>query len=78
MVAFCYGAISLCESIYVDGHEVEIGHLLEEMCCWWRSSDCNAYRVRKFFSFLRGTQEGVDRWRCVEMRDVLVFEKLPD
>jgi hypothetical protein len=78
MIAFCNGTVSFREPVYVNRHEVEIGHLLEKMGSWRRSGDGDSNRVRKFLSFLGGAEEGIDCRCCIEVCDVLRLEKFPN
>ena len=47
MVAFCYGTVGFGEAVDVDGEEVQVGHLLEEVGGWWGGGDGDSDRVRQ-------------------------------
>ena len=34
MIAFGYWTVGFCEAVDVNGEEIEICHLLEQMGCW--------------------------------------------
>lgn len=78
MVAFCDGTVGFGETIDVHGHEVQVGHLFEEVGGWWRSGDGYSDWLLELCGIRRGTEESVYCWCRVEVGDVLGLQKFPD
>ena len=52
--------------------------MLEEMCCWWGSGDCDSDGLLELLGIRRRTEKSVYGRRCVEVGDVFGLEELPD
>lgn len=78
MISFGYGPIGFCQTVDMHRNKIEVRHLLEEVGRGRGGRNGDADGRREFCCILRGTEECVDCWCCVEVCDVLCFKHIPD
>lgn len=78
VVALGDGAVCLSQAIHMHRVQVQVGHLFEEMSRGRAGGHCNLHGLSKLLSFVGIAQQCVHGRRSVEMRDVLLFQELPD
>src|SRR5467141_1034438 len=47
VIGFGYRAICLCHAIHMDGLQIQVCHLFEEVSGWWTSRNSHSYGIRK-------------------------------
>lgn len=62
----------------MDGSQIEIGHLLKEMSCWWGRRYGDTAGLLEASGVAICAEERVDCGRGVEMGDTFFFQEAPD
>lgn len=66
------------QAVDVHGVEVEVDHVLKELCGRWRGSNSDSDWILELDGRLVCAEQGVDGGSGIEVRDALFAKELPD